>query len=527
MFAFGKSAIACWMVLALMQKVPAQIPPSSHFVLGDTASILTVTDLFIGADGTIYSTGQRVKDSISLYISAVTPSGTKLFELFRNKRFEEKGLFIRPYDQDHFIVSGHSEDGTGTFNVRLLMATYAGAVVWDTTFGDDGQGTMEMPYDLEIDSRGNIIIGGISQTSEIKYLLLKFSPTGKLLWSRKSVPFENGQFYIRDIILDADDNIYGISNNTFITDTSNGTIYKWDSTGAVVWSRSFNMACYEERGNHLVLCGDTLSAVGTRWFSGNNPVAVTVVSLRTNGDLLSYRTIPLYSSQLGVRDFRVLSNGSLVLLDETYTPPQYRLHTFVLFNSAAVMYHDSLLSPAPAKGTVTGVNKNSFTVVRYGGQLSKVQYTVNGGTVSAAAPQEYAVNGRSIELICDVPPFLAAVSREAGTLFERVFTAVYPSSMLSVRHQNSLPPSAPDLLTAYPNPFNPSTTLVLRVPHGSFVTLSVFDPLGRRIADLFSGELSAGTYSGRWNAEGCAGGVYYARLEMNGIVRIVKLLLLK
>lgn len=510
-----------------LQSTGAQIHPVSQFILGDTTSVLTVTDFFVRPNGTVYSTGQRVKDSISLYISAVSPAGERIFELFRTKRFEEKGLFVRPYDSLHFIVCGYSEDATGTFNVRLLKLTYTGTVVWDTTYGDDGQGTMEMPNDLEVDSKGNIIIGGINQSSEIRYLLLKYSPEGKLLWSRRSVPFDTGQFAIHDLVLDAGNNIYGITNNTFITDTAHGTIIKWDPSGNELWKRNFNLAGYEERGNNLALSGDTLIAAGTPWFNGFNPISVAVVLLRTNGDLLSYRMIPLHSAQQGVRDLVPVFSNKIALITETHSIGIYRLHTIILSNALAILHRDSIASPAPLAGRVTAQTDVSFDVVRYGAHLSKVRYGNNNGSVSVIAKHELSLSGKAFELIDDAPPFLWVMNRIQGGLFDRVQMNLFSVAPLSVRKELRQIPSSPELFPPYPNPFNPSTTLSFYLPVRSFVSLAVYDLLGRRVSTVASEEMEAGTYSRHWNAAGLSSGVYLLRFQTPGTLRTASLLLLK
>ena len=74
----------------------------------------------------------------------------------------------------------------------------------------------------------------------------------------------------------------------------------------------------------------------------------------------------------------------------------------------------------------------------------------------------------------------------------------------------------------YPNPFNPSTRLVYEIGQASFVTLEVYDVLGRRIAVLADGDRQPGTYHADWNAGNSAAGMYLAVLtarESGGFVR--------
>jgi beta-xylosidase len=69
----------------------------------------------------------------------------------------------------------------------------------------------------------------------------------------------------------------------------------------------------------------------------------------------------------------------------------------------------------------------------------------------------------------------------------------------------------------YPNPFNPSTIITYTVPVESFVTLKVFDSLGREVSKVFSEEMHPGTYSRQWNAEGLPSGAYFYRFVANAI----------
>ncbi|MBN2172428.1 MAG: T9SS type A sorting domain-containing protein [Candidatus Krumholzibacteriota bacterium] len=89
------------------------------------------------------------------------------------------------------------------------------------------------------------------------------------------------------------------------------------------------------------------------------------------------------------------------------------------------------------------------------------------------------------------------------------------------------PPAAVELTPAHPNPFNPATTLRFSLPRPARATLAVFDVAGRRVALLADGPLPAGRHAVRWEAAGQASGVYLARLECEGAVRVRRLVLLK
>lgn len=86
---------------------------------------------------------------------------------------------------------------------------------------------------------------------------------------------------------------------------------------------------------------------------------------------------------------------------------------------------------------------------------------------------------------------------------------------------NTSMPSSFSLDNAFPNPFNPSTTIRFSVPINSYVSLNVYNVLGQHIASLFNGEINAGTYSTTWNSEQTiflvASGVYFYRIDATGV----------
>ena len=79
----------------------------------------------------------------------------------------------------------------------------------------------------------------------------------------------------------------------------------------------------------------------------------------------------------------------------------------------------------------------------------------------------------------------------------------------------------------YPNPFNPSTTFSFGIPATSFVSLKIFDVMGREVATVVSGEFAPGTYKRRWNARQFSSGVYFYRLQAGRYIETKKLVVLK
>jgi len=79
----------------------------------------------------------------------------------------------------------------------------------------------------------------------------------------------------------------------------------------------------------------------------------------------------------------------------------------------------------------------------------------------------------------------------------------------------------------YPNPFNPSTTISFSLSSRSFVSLKVFDLIGREVATMVSEEMQAGNYTRQWNASDLPSGIYFYRLQSGSFTETKKLILLK
>ena len=81
---------------------------------------------------------------------------------------------------------------------------------------------------------------------------------------------------------------------------------------------------------------------------------------------------------------------------------------------------------------------------------------------------------------------------------------------------------------AYPNPFNPTTTIPFQLPvPEEHLRLAVYDLLGREVEVLLSGPVAAGSHMITWQASRYASGVYFVRLEGSRQMDVQKVLLLK
>ncbi len=102
------------------------------------------------------------------------------------------------------------------------------------------------------------------------------------------------------------------------------------------------------------------------------------------------------------------------------------------------------------------------------------------------------------------------------------FTTKAPTSV-----KNNETPGTYDLIVAYPNPFNPSTTLEYYLKKNSHVSIKIYDVIGNLVTTLVNKEIRAGKYKLLFNATNLPSGVYFSQITTNNEIKTIKLLLTK
>ena len=98
---------------------------------------------------------------------------------------------------------------------------------------------------------------------------------------------------------------------------------------------------------------------------------------------------------------------------------------------------------------------------------------------------------------------------------------------MSVINITELLPDDFSLDRAYPNPFNPVTTLSFALPIEAEVSLSIYNLQGREVGSLINGNMDAGYHSVVWNADSHSSGVYFVKIVAGEYISTQKLMLVK
>ena len=155
------------------------------------------------------------------------------------------------------------------------------------------------------------------------------------------------------------------------------------------------------------------------------------------------------------------------------------------------------------------LSDSSFTATPVGGTGGDVRY---GDYI-----QIDAYNGKIIPVWTD---------DRKGTPNQEIYTANL-SGLLAVNPVSTEIPLSFALYQNYPNPFNPVTRIDFDLPKSAFVSIRLFDILGREVKVLVSQNLNAGKFYTELNAENLSAGVYFYKIEAGDFVESKKLVLVK
>ena len=227
--------------------------------------------------------------------------------------------------------------------------------------------------------------------------------------------------------------------------------------------------------------------------------------------------VPINTPPLNNFSLLTPANGGTVVLNDTAQVVSFSWRRAVDFNSGDTLVYQWIpvgstpISPGNG-GRDTVVNRTGKQMLTYLGSLDSV---VLKWTVAAKDPTNPVVPNKDT----------STVKIKRGTI-----TGV-GDGLQSL-------PTAFALEQNYPNPFNPTTIVRFGLPTQAFVTLKVYDVLGREVSTLLEEERPAGYFDVRWNGTNRSGlkvasGVYFYRVEAkptgggSTFVSLKKMMLLK
>jgi len=256
------------------------------------------------------------------------------------------------------------------------------------------------------------------------------------------------------------------------------------------------------------------------WTSGqknpNPPVNISTGGPQGNGDRYMRATSSGGSS----------AGSKLVLIDTTQWKGNYiaagigNIHMFLKNeDSSALQMRIAIFS---VSGNCSSVNPVSVPV---GSGWIAVNFPLSPSSLTGGAVNTILSNVTEIRLLHRTTPGTMGDVIVAQLGIDDITASASPTNV------NELPPGISrtfELYQNYPNPFNPSTRINYNLPVTGFVTLKVYDVLGKEVTTLVNNEMKTkGTYSLQFNASGLSSGIYFYRLESGTNAQVKRLVIIK
>lgn len=212
----------------------------------------------------------------------------------------------------------------------------------------------------------------------------------------------------------------------------------------------------------------------------------------------------------------------------------HRDNVFADFDSVATIlegFHSESFAWNPANGLLylsagsyNDMPTNGYTPGTWYGYNPTTDAIVDSFSWHFVVPEDAAERPRAIGFS---PDGKSAYVGTFGTNDAPMIEKFYNPNVSAVRKEVAGLVTNYALEQNYPNPFNPTTTIGFAIKKTGFVSLRVYDMLGREVSVLVNKTLTPGNYSAVFNAANLASGTYIYKLNVNNFTQTKKMLLLK
>jgi hypothetical protein len=520
--------------------------------------------------------------TLALVLISLTQTYSQVSEAWRSKIISDTLVRNMHFDNSgNIIISMSYPDGSiKGLDFRLVKLNPSGDTLWSRIFGTENL-VDEIIFDSYVDNSGNIYVAGYNSNS-IKWLL-KYNANGNLLWSRADSTYTfqaDGGTQEAYIQADPAGNIYVCTNKE-----RKLYILKYTTSGDLIWNKEINVAegtngdvvrgfCVNASGLYIaterltstfsfdwigIMCnfnGDTLWSY-TNTFGNTFYETPRVMKLDAQGNL--YYLVELMESYY-VSKFALIKQGTNGFEsvydaggDKRLIPTEIEIDvqgnvvvsSYQSHSSDPLTAYESVIRKYSSNGTVlwtkilsgTELYVNDFTIDANGYIYVTGQYPWTAVSSSKMFIHKISPSGNASWLLEYTDGNHWSIGRHikldnAGNAivagkYQNGITIVKYSNVTSVSQISSNVPEGFKLSQNYPNPFNPSTKINFSITKSGFVSLKVYDIIGKLVAVLVNEVKQTGTYEVDFNASHLTSGTYFYKIEMEGFSEIKKMMLIK
>ena len=431
------------------------------------------------------------------------------------------GYSVQQTSDGGYIITGKALSfSAGSYDVGLLKTAPNGNLEWLKLFGgtneDCGNSVMQT-------TDGGYIVVGYTFSFDIgagDLWLIKTDSNGNLAWS-KTFGGTNGDIGVSIQQISAGGYIIAGSTASFGAGQGDVWLIKTDSSGNEIWSKTFGGTDWDIAASVTVTSDGGYVVTGNQSSISAGSTDVGLLKTDTNGNLLWFRNFGGVQEDGGYC-VKETSDGELIITGYTSSFTAGKKDVWLI------------------KTNSEGIQQWSKS---FGGDENDVGYSVvqsqDGGYVVAGVTNSFGAGSADIGLLktdslgnliwitsiggpnADVATDIMLTSDNGyiitgstasfGVGLDDVWLVKLEPDITSVEENFIVEDYI--LEQNYPNPFNPSTTIKWQQPETGFVTLKIYDVLGREITTLVDEELSAGIHQTIFDASSLSSGVYFYQIK--------------
>ncbi|HMQ80958.1 MAG TPA: SBBP repeat-containing protein [Ignavibacteria bacterium] len=528
---------AVFLLIAAISQIRSQPAPPVDWIRNNISG--DANDMVTDNSGNIYVTGVTYAGSTNDFCTIkYNSSGVQQWSVTYNGTDDlgDQASSIAVDNQGNVYVTGTANinysNTVWTGDYCTIKYNSSGQQQWVRIYSGNTTGR-DIPFKVAVDGTGNVVVTGQSYIDAQRnddIVTIKYAPDGTQMWlvyhdGTGTTPEQDSG---RDMVLDAQGNIYIFGHSTRLVTWYDLFLIKYNPSGAVQFTRDYagpinNTTEYgvaltlDNSGN--IYCIGELSDGSLAVLKYNSSGVQQWAYIYTSGFFNKAKDITTDAAGNVLFCGSAGSTGFTAKLNSSGTLMWNRIITGTGGNEIA----NSLIIDNMGDIYVTGK-------VAAGSYFDFVTEKINpAGTV-----QWRATHGGSGNL----NDFGNAVSRDAsGNIivsggsnvggFNNFCTIKYAPGTIGIEPSGNNIPESFTLHQNFPNPFNPVTNINFDLPLSSYVKLSVFDITGREIETLVNENLKSGTYKADWNASNLPSGVYFYKLEAEGFTETKKMMLVK
>lgn len=283
-----------------------------------------------------------------------------------------------------------------------------------------------------------------------------------------------------------------------VTNTAIPAELKIMNDTSVLFSKRINVLI----GSGNIVVNDNAEGSFSNWVT-NEGWGIT--SLQSNSPTHSFTDSPSGQYQINANNSMTMANAmnvnSTQVISLNYSH-KYSVEEYYDFCIAEVSSADDT-SWQPVKsytGSMTGWTSEIFDLTDYVSELSQIK-------IRFRLSSDYLTN-------------------DDGWYVDDVKISTYNLDPVGISSNSDIVKSY-SLSQNYPNPFNPVTNLEFEISKSGFVSLKIYDMLGKEVASLVNESLQPGTYKYIFNASDLSSGIYFYRITAGDFIQTRSMMLLK